>query len=179
MAMLHLTYRAPGMVCRAPAALPEAFGGGWLRGDNLARFLDLDEAGVGKLTSDPVMVVAAVLIDADRDWMAIARKLATCFAAPLPKRRRGAFAPSREGYLPRHRRVRPIQVGPRKTNAASLQGRPHTIHISYSSDLVCYRQSSIRRRISTGRSGRNNHRPLYYSNDGVLIQGGTLYALFV
>ena len=68
-----------------------AFGGGPLEGDRWVRVLYLDEAGIGKVSSDPIVVVAGVIIHADTQWGQIATKLekllfdATPFGAKTPR----------------------------------------------------------------------------------------------
>ena len=55
------------------------------------RVLYLDEAGIGKMESDPIMVVAGVLIHADSQWMALANRLEEILRDATPL---GAAVPS-------------------------------------------------------------------------------------
>lgn len=53
----------------------ECLGGGVLVGDRWVRALYLDESGIGKLSKDPILVVAGVLIHADTQWRPLAEEL--------------------------------------------------------------------------------------------------------
>lgn len=51
---------------------PRSFSGSKLHGDQKVRFIYMDEAGIS--SSEPVIVVAAIIVDADRQW----RRLESC-----------------------------------------------------------------------------------------------------
>lgn len=53
-----------------------AFDGSPLAGDNLVRMIFLDEAGISNPAQEPFLVVAGVMIDADKQWQAVQRRLA-------------------------------------------------------------------------------------------------------
>jgi hypothetical protein len=64
---------------------PRALGGGPLVGDQLVRFVYLDETGTGDPQIEPYVVVAGVMIDADRQWKDVENHLidlADAFATP-------------------------------------------------------------------------------------------------
>lgn len=48
------------------------------------RILYLDEAGIGKLESDPILVVAGVLINADEQWVSLSERLSTILKEATP-----------------------------------------------------------------------------------------------
>lgn len=51
-----------------------AFGGGALAGENVTKFVHMDEAGISH--SEPYCVQAAVIVDADREWKQLEQRLA-------------------------------------------------------------------------------------------------------
>jgi hypothetical protein len=48
-----------------------AFGGWPLKGDKLSRTIYLDESGIGNLENDPVTVVAGIILNSDKQWLAL------------------------------------------------------------------------------------------------------------
>jgi hypothetical protein len=52
-----------------------SLGGEPLAGDNIVRMLFLDEAGVGNPKDEPLLVVAGIIVNADKQWKAIQRRL--------------------------------------------------------------------------------------------------------
>src|SRR5215470_15141222 len=64
---------------------PRALGGGDLVGDRLVRFVYLDEAGTGDPQVEPYVIVAGVMVDADKQWKRVENHLidlADAFAEP-------------------------------------------------------------------------------------------------
>lgn len=62
-----------------------ALGGGELKGNKLVRFAYLDESGTGDPAKEPYVVVAGVLVHADKQWKALERyisDMADDFALP-------------------------------------------------------------------------------------------------
>src|SRR5438874_380349 len=50
---------------------PRCFGGGKLEGDRIVRLVFLDEAGTSNPEHEPYLVVAAVIVDADKKLIAV------------------------------------------------------------------------------------------------------------
>lgn len=53
----------------------QAFGGGPLSGDDWVQVVFLDESGTGNLEQDPVLVVAGVIVDANKTWVGLCQRL--------------------------------------------------------------------------------------------------------
>jgi hypothetical protein len=70
---------------------PGAFGGGQLQGDRLVRLVYVDEAGISNPKQEPFLVVAAVVIDADKKLVAIERHLNRLVDRHIPERHRDGF----------------------------------------------------------------------------------------
>lgn len=68
-----------------------AFGGGELHGEKLVRFVYLDEAGIANPKHEPFVVVAGVIIHADKQWKAIENYLKDMIADLIPEDRRNGF----------------------------------------------------------------------------------------
>ncbi len=60
-----------------------AFGGA-LEGNRWVRVLYLDESGIGKITNDPIVVVAGVVVHADTQWGPLASKLEKLLSEAVP-----------------------------------------------------------------------------------------------
>jgi hypothetical protein len=69
----------------------KALGGAPLVGDCWVRILYLDESGIGNIKSDPILVVAGVIIHADTQWGAIQGRLDDLLTEMTPM---GAKKPS-------------------------------------------------------------------------------------
>ncbi len=65
---------------------PRAFGGGPLAGDQLLKFVYLDEAGSS--ACEPVSVVAGVIVDGDRQWKRLETRLTEISDSYCPDRKR-------------------------------------------------------------------------------------------
>src|SRR5579859_3358374 len=68
---------------------PLAFGGGPLEGDRIMRMVYVDEAGIS--ANEPFLIVAAVIVDADRQLVAIQRHLDKIVARWIPEAQRENF----------------------------------------------------------------------------------------
>jgi len=76
--MLHLPYpvTSPSLPCLSAASQgPRALGGGPLAGDSLMRLVYIDEAGLSNPDQEPFLVVAGVVIHADKNLVAVERAL--------------------------------------------------------------------------------------------------------
>jgi len=63
---------------------PYAFGGGPLLGDKIVRMAFLDESGTGSIEREPRMVLAGVILHADKQWKAVENHLADMMARHCP-----------------------------------------------------------------------------------------------
>ena len=61
-----------------------SFVGGPLLGDNIVRMVFLDEAGTGKPEEEPYLVVAGVIVHADKQWKPIERRLEKLWYDHMP-----------------------------------------------------------------------------------------------
>jgi hypothetical protein len=61
-----------------------AFGGGPLNGDSLVRILYLDESGIGKITHEPHLLVAGVLVHGDKQWVPVRDHLRSLLEGAVP-----------------------------------------------------------------------------------------------
>lgn len=68
---------------------PRAFGGGPLRGDNVTKFVHMDEAGISQ--SEPICAQAAVIVDADKQWKKVEARLAELLTELVPLEHRFGF----------------------------------------------------------------------------------------
>lgn len=68
---------------------PRAFGGGRLYGDRIVRMVYIDEAGIS--ANEPFLVVAAILVDADRQLIAVQRHLDKLVSHWIPEAHRDNF----------------------------------------------------------------------------------------
>ena len=66
-------------------------GGGELRGDRVVRFSYLDESGTSNPDQEPILVVAGVIVDADRQCKNIERYLLEMADEYVPKNKRKQF----------------------------------------------------------------------------------------
>jgi len=67
-----------------PYCGPKAFGGGPLLGDNIVRMAFLDESGTGSVEREPRMVLAGVILHADKQWKVVENYLADMMARHCP-----------------------------------------------------------------------------------------------
>ena len=70
---------------------PRAFGGAPLEGNKIVRLVYLDETGIANLDHEPIMVVSAVIINADKQWHAIEAHLRSLTAEVIPEHQREGF----------------------------------------------------------------------------------------
>lgn len=68
-----------------------AFGGGDLAGDRLLRLIYLDEAGIGNPAHEPIVTVAGLIVDADRQLDAVESDLKEIVARHIPEPQRDKF----------------------------------------------------------------------------------------
>jgi hypothetical protein len=62
---------------------PRSFGGGLLEGENVAKFVHMDEAGISH--GEPYCVQVGVIVDADEQWKALERRLIVLTGELVPK----------------------------------------------------------------------------------------------
>lgn len=55
--------------------LSKGFGGGELRGERIVQLVYLDEAGISNRTHEPYLVVAGVIVNADKKWKELEQHL--------------------------------------------------------------------------------------------------------
>ena len=64
---------------------PRALGGGPLLGDNIVRMAFLDEAGIGDPRHEPFVVVGGILLNADKQWKAVEKRLEELWYEHMPQ----------------------------------------------------------------------------------------------
>lgn len=69
-----------------------ALGGGLLEGDNLVRLVYVDEAGLSNPAQEPYLVVAAVIVDGDRQLRGVMRHLDKIVDRHIPEEHRANFS---------------------------------------------------------------------------------------
>lgn len=69
-----------------------AFGGGPLRGDNLVRLVYLDEAGVSNPAQEPLLVVAGIVVNADKEFKLIESHLDELVKKHIHEEKRAGFS---------------------------------------------------------------------------------------
>jgi Protein of unknown function (DUF3800) len=93
-----------------------ALGGSELRGDNLVRFVYLDESGIANPEQEPYTVVAGVMVHADKHWKAIETYLLGMVERFVPlDKREGFFFSGKDlhhgsGHTPRERYPRQLRI---------------------------------------------------------------------
>ncbi|MGA7326501.1 MAG: DUF3800 domain-containing protein [Rhodomicrobium sp.] len=70
---------------------PRSLTGHEIRGDRIVRMVYLDESGTGNPAREPFVVIAAVIVNADKHWKAIGQHIADMAQDAVPSERRRDF----------------------------------------------------------------------------------------
>jgi len=69
----------------------ESLSGAPLQGDRVVRLVYMDEAGISNVQHEPWLVVAGVVVDADKQLMALERRIASIINHYIPEHQRDGF----------------------------------------------------------------------------------------
>jgi Protein of unknown function (DUF3800) len=69
----------------------EGLSGTPLNGNNVTRFIYIDEAGISNLRQEPWLVVVGVIVDADRQLVHLERRIASIIDRHIPEHQRDGF----------------------------------------------------------------------------------------